>query len=99
MSYINKHEQELIKRRPELVRNLSYTELLTRLDSQAAESNQLIARSESRAQHWFEVACGVTSENGELRARVAELERENTRLRKLVKPKAGKKRDEWEEAS
>lgn len=104
MSYINKNEQKLITRRPQLARNLSYAELLTRLDTQAAEANALIAKSESKAQHWFEIASGYASENGELLEqaierdrRIRELEAEIERLRRKVVKRAGKRKgEEWE---
>ena len=105
MSYINKNEQKLIKRRPALVRNLSYAELLIRLDSQAAEANQLIAKSEAKAQHWYEIVCEYAAENGLLTEqicerdwRISELQAEVDRLRKKVSRKSGKRKgEEWEE--
>jgi predicted RNase H-like nuclease (RuvC/YqgF family) len=105
MSYVNKHEQRLVTRRPELVRNLTYTELLTRLDTQAAEANRLIAKSEAKAQHWFEIVNEYAAENGELLEglierdrRISELEAEVDRLRKKVSRKSGKRKgEEWEE--
>lgn len=105
MSYINKNEQRLIRRRPALARKLSYAELLTRLDTQAEEGNQLIAKSESKAQHWFDIAGQLATENDELREQVAELKRQGEaleaeieRLRRKVVKKAGKRKgEEWGE--
>lgn len=104
MSYINKHEQKLIKRRAEVVRKPSYAELLVRLDSQAEEANKLIAKSESKAQHWFDVANEAEAENEGLRkqiaaleSRVAELEAENARLLRRATRRQGKRKgQEWE---
>lgn len=105
MSYINKHEQKLIKRRPELVRKPSYAELLTRLDGQAEEANKLIAKSEAKAQHWFDVANQVAAENEGLRKQIASLESKvsdlqaevNRLSRKVTKKQGKRKGQEWED--
>lgn len=98
MSYVNQDLLKMQKRRHS-VKRVTPEEAIEAANKAINDANNAIARQMAHAQAWQAVAADLDTENRELRARVEELERENARLKKLVKPKAGRKRDEWEEAS
>lgn len=95
MSYVNKDLLKMQKRRHS-IRRVTPEEAIEAANKAIDDANNAIARQMAHASAWQQVAADLDTENRELRAKVAELERENTRLKKLAKPKAGKKRDEWE---
>lgn len=85
-----------MQKRRHSVKRVTPEEAVAAANKAIDDANNEIARALVFAGQWQAVARDYEQENRELRGQVAELERENTRLRKLVKPKAGKKRDEWE---
>lgn len=95
MSYVNKDLLKMQRRRHS-VKRVTPEEAIAKANEAIDDANNAIARQMAHASAWQQVAAELDAENRELRAQVEELERENGRLKKLVKPKAGKKRDEWE---
>lgn len=98
MSYVNKDLLKMQKRRHSIKR-VTPEEAIEAANKAIDDANNEIARALVFAGQWQAVARDYEQENRELRARIEELEKENVRLRKLAKPKAGKRRDEWEEVS
>lgn len=85
-----------MQKRRHSIRRVTPEEAIEAANKAIDDANNEIARALVFAGQWQAVAADLDKENQALRARVEELERENTRLKKLAKPKAGKKRDEWE---
>ena len=98
MSYVNPNTLKAQKRRP-ATQWVSPEEAIEAANKVVDEANNRIAQQVLFAHQWQQVAADLEKENTQLRTRVEELERENARLRKQVKPKAGKKRDEWDDNS
>lgn len=95
VSYVNKGEIKFVKRRHS-VRRVSPEEAIEAANKVVDKANEAIARSISHASAWQAVAAELYQENQAKDQRIEELEKENTRLRKLARPKAGKKKGEWE---
>lgn len=98
MSYVNQDNLKMQKRRHS-VKRVTPEEAVREINRAIDGANNEIAKALAHAAAWQKVAVELDQENQALRQRVAELEQENARLRKQVKPKAGKRRDEWEEVS
>lgn len=95
MSYVNQDSLKMQKRRHS-VRRVTPEEAVEAANKVVDKANNQIAKALAHAKAWEKVATELYEDNQTLRQQVAELEKENARLRKLARPKAGKKRDEWE---
>lgn len=98
MSYIDQATLKAAKRRPS-TQHLTPEEAIAELNTVVDKANDQIARQRAFTLHWQAVAAELETENRRLRAEVERLRRENGALKKRLKPKAGKRRDEGEEVS
>lgn len=97
MSYINQDLLKMQKRRHG-VQWVTPEEAIEAANKAIDEANNKIAQQVMFAHQWQQVAADLEKENRAKDQRIAELEKDNARLKKLVRPKAGKRKgEEWEE--
>lgn len=93
MSYINKDFK--LKRRRHPVQHVTQEQLtVSDFNAVVDEANDKIARVVAYSENLEEQVTTLFDENKALRGQVAGLEKEVARLKKLVRPKAGKRKDE-----
>src|SRR5688572_11134792 len=95
MSYVNQNLLKMQKRRHS-VRRVTPEEAIEAANEVVDKANDAIANAVAFRTHWQNVAAELDQENRRLRIVNEELRQENGQLKKRLKPKAGKKRDEWE---